>query len=185
MIYLILGGIALSFGLLGFLLNAFYFSKAGVVDNLAKELEQLRKILKDKEKRTREAQEEVARSRVQIHLLEQQLDQRNKECNALHFMTLRRDEEIRRLKKIAEEMWLPSIQTEDGSNAGEQPNPAFSQNELEANPSRAYLKLLQSPASAARDAAGEGENQHIPLWKKNLNDILSILDTIEKEVKSW
>jgi hypothetical protein len=154
MIYLMLSAIALSFGLLGFLLHAFYFSKSRIVGNLTRELDQLGRILREKETKVQAAREEIAGYHIEIRLIERLLAERNKELNLLHSKALRLEEELRGLRRISGDTHFSIV-------------PLDSLRELRPTPSA---------------GVNEEKNQDSHLWRKKLNAILHILDAIEQEM---
>ena len=168
MIFFLLASIALCFGLLGFLLHAFYFSKAKLAESLVKELESLRGtlalkqgVMEAKEKEARDAGEEVVRSRAIIQSLSQQLREENGRVDALQRAAQRQDEEISRLHRAAAELRSALIEAHARQSA------------YEHSETRLY---------SGEDEHGQSaEDQGVPLWKDNLNNLLNMLEKMEKE----
>jgi ribosome-binding ATPase YchF (GTP1/OBG family) len=180
MIYLMLAAIALFFGLLGFLLNAFYFSKAEMVENLTAEIDRLRRMLRESERKNRNLQEQFGQVQAQINLLESQLRQRNEEFGVLYFMALRRDEEMGRMQRNAAEKSSPVICEVNSPEDDKAKEPAFLADEIKARPAPPHLRLVPVSDSRAAESAVTSGVPDTPLWKRKLDNVLSILDAIEK-----
>ncbi len=173
MIFFWLALIAVTFGLLGFILHAFYFSRQRRLQALSKAQESLQRILAFREKETQDAKEEISKTRMLVHSLEQQLGQSHDAMQALQQAVKRQEEEIRLLQKKNTEAALAVARAEEL----QRPIAVKKDEATEAPPAPSYL-------------ADESENNQIagakdvtPLWKENLNSILGMLDKIEKEVK--
>ncbi len=164
MIFLWLALVALIFGLLGFLLHAFFFGQKELVARLNTEIEGLKTSLAFRERGNSDAQQEVARTKGLIESLEKQLAQRNEQMGALQSMAQRQENEIRRLQQAASEIRI-----------------AIDQAEEQRAPTPAPLVAEPEPEPASQPK--ESKQQKIPLWKDNLNNILDTLNKIERETK--
>jgi len=163
MIFVWLALLAMVFMLLGFLLHAFYFGKRKSLEkSLNGEIQDMNRKLALREKINADAQEDLAHARMLVKSLERQLEQRNEQMNALQNTARRQEEEIRRLQETASEIRKSLAQTEE---------------------SRTAASAAEYSESVPQPAAGEQERQ-IPLWKDNLNNILAMLEKLEKETKN-
>ena len=160
MIFFWLALLALTFGLLGFLLHASYFGRRkSVEENLNDKIGDMKKALALREIINADAQDDLAHSRMMVKSLERQLEQRNEQLSALQSMTRRQEEEIRLLQQATSEIRLSIARTEESSAVAPEPG-----------------VLGPQPAQDARE-------QKMPLWKDNLNNILTMLDKLEKETR--
>ena len=173
MIFFWLALIAVTFGLLGFLLHAFYFSRQQRLQALSKDIESLKRILTFREKETQDAKEEISKTRLLVHSLEQQLGQSHDAMQALQQATRRQEEEIRLLQKKNAEAALAAAQVEELQRSIAAKKEAVT----EAPPAPSYI------ADVSENGQIDGGKDATPLWKENLNNILGMLDKIEKEVK--
>ncbi len=173
MIFFWLALIAVIFGMLGFLLHAFYFGRKERLQTLSKENEGLKRILAFREKETQDAREEISKARMLIHSLEQQLGQSNDAMQALRQVAERQEEEIRLLQKKNAAAALAVAGAEDRHSSI-------------AAKKEVIVEVPPTPSAivgeSINDQADEGRGM-TPLWKENLNNILGMLDKIEKEVK--
>jgi chromosome segregation ATPase len=129
-----------------------YFGKQKLMRHLGQESEGLKKAL------TVGAQE-IATARLLVHSLEQQLAQRNDEMNMLKSMAKQQEKDLRLLQERAEERL----------NSVGRPLPT---------PAESKLEESQAPLGVKQEFTGSV--QEIPLWRENLDNILSTLDKMEK-----
>ncbi len=101
MIFLLLAAIGLIYGVLGFLLHAFYVSKAGLARRLETKLEASRKEIEHKEREAEEAREQITAADSRIRTLNQQLQDRGKDLEALRRTIQRQQQEIEILRQTA------------------------------------------------------------------------------------
>lgn len=193
MVYFFLLLLALDFWLFGFLLHAFYFGKPAKKVNIADEVANLRNALTNVEKGTQGALEEIAGNSTLVRSLEQQLRQKDEEVEELRIMAQRQEKQIGLLQKAAAEIGVAIAGNEEspsGSKAA-QPEASCAQDEIATQSPPAQSEAAQdpqaedhSPADAAdKEASTESKDKNLPSWRDNLNSILSILDTMEKEVE--
>jgi septal ring factor EnvC (AmiA/AmiB activator) len=174
--------IALNFGLLGFLLHAMYFSKQEFTITLGKEIEDLRKKLASREEQLGEVREQISDTRILIHSLKRELKQSNGEMSALQRIARRQEEKIRLLQEKGETIRAavaPPRQRQDDFGTTRSTAARPSGSEIEA--SAAILAVSQDHEGNERIAIEEGRGVKIPLWKENLDNILDMLDNLEKE----
>lgn len=154
-IFVWLSLVALIFGLLGFLIHAFYFGRQEPVvdDSLHNLVQSLNRKLAAREKMNAEAQEEIAKTREMVESLKKQLEQRDEQMSALQAMARRQQEELSLLQGTA-------AQVKTTGAGPEAPAP---------------------PAAQPAAPATEASEQKVPLWKDNLNNILSMLDKLQRE----
>ncbi len=164
MIFLWLALVGLIFGLLGFLLHAFYFGKQDLIKRLSTEIEGLKTNLAFRERGSVDARQEVAETKALVQSLEKQLAQRNEQMRALQAMAQRREDEIRQLQQAASEIRTSIVQAEERLNAPPEP-------------------VVEKPEPAPVPEPAEPKQQKVPLWKDNLNSILDTLNKIERETK--
>jgi septal ring factor EnvC (AmiA/AmiB activator) len=183
MTYLFLVLLALIFALLGFLLHAFYFS--GPVDVvLLKEVKSLEKALAEKQKEFQEGQEEIVKSDTLVRSLEEQIRTRNAEMEVLQRMIARQDEGIRQLQKDA-----VALRASLGSYAKSpeaEPVPSLVMDESVPSDSsvvREPVNASPSLRNRVENAAADAKDGDTPAWRENLNNILNILDSMEKEIE--
>lgn len=182
MVYLFLVLSAVIFALLGFLLHVFYFSGPRDAVQL-KEIEALKKMLDEKHKEAQEAQEETVKTSTMVHSLEEQIRRRNERMESLQRMVARQDDEIRQLQKEA-------VALQAALGRAEKPLAAatafaYDVNEPVAGISSVGLEpakeIASEPSRGEKEAAGRKEGA-VPPWKDNLNNILNIIDSMEKEI---
>jgi chromosome segregation ATPase len=149
--YLILLGIALCCGFLGYILHAICFSNSETVESLMKRNSALRGDLKEKGKALQNAREEIVRSEERIRLMEYQLQQRNKELDEIYRGALHRDEKIALLEKTVRELLVVPSKTDSSYNDSE---PYTTQDTCES-----------------RERA---------LRRQNLRSILNVLDSMDR-----
>jgi len=164
MIFFWLALVALIFGLLGFLLHAFYFGKQDLIGRLSTEIEGLKTSLAFRERGNVDSQQEVAQTKGLVQSLEKQLAQRNEQMRALQAMAQRQEDEIRQLQQAASEIRMSIAQAKERLNATPEP-------------------VVEKPEPAPVPEPVEPKQQKIPLWKDNLNNILDTLNKIERETK--
>jgi len=161
MIFFWLALLALTFGVLGFLLHAFYFGRRKSVEaNLNDEIQDMKGALALRAKINADIQEDLAHSRNLVKSLERQLEQRNEQMSALQSMARRQEDEIRLLQQATSEIRLSIARTEESGAAA-----------------------VQEPGVSEPQPAQEVQDQKIPLWKDNLNNILTMLDNLEKQTR--
>jgi hypothetical protein len=180
MIYVMLAGTIISF-FLGFLLHAFYFSHSNLSERLANELERLRPILKNKAKQHQEALEEIKRTNMHNIFLERQLEKRNEDLGILLSMALQRDEEIRLLEIKVSEIRPGARRQEEGSITFDPFKSNNSQRIELSGVKTPDLKTIIEPKANRRTRDQDPAAPALPLWKHQLNNILSVLDALEKE----
>ncbi len=166
MIFFWLGLIALTFGLLGFLLHAFYFNRQKPVEALRKEIDSLNKALALREVETQGAKEEISKTRTLVHSLDRQLEQSNEAMHTLQQVTKRQEEEIRLLQKRGVEIPVTAVRAEERQSA------------VEAKTETAGPDIIRTDQRIPAEEAAR-----VPLWKENLNNVLGMLEQMEKEVK--
>ncbi len=178
MIFFWLALIALSFGLFGFLLHDFYFGRQQLIRSMRKELDDLNQALVSSNKETSAAQKGISKATMLIRSLELQMEQSNKEISTLKQATRRQEETIRLLQRTGAET---AFQTDTRRCDIETVRSA-------SQPHASKVDGISAISEANRDSQGrenakseEGKGLKIPLWKENLNNILSMLDEIEKE----
>ena len=189
MIYFYLVSLAAIFGLLGFLIHSFCFTTAEDTGTRQK-IASLQKELKERQTELREAREKITKTGASVRSLEQQIKQRNEEMEKLRKMVSRQDEEIAALQKEAAtirtalaagkkgpdkpakpESSAPAVRT--GASAPPAPEPKATPR---VDEDKAQQK--QPPSAAAPQSGAAG-----PVWRENLNNIVGILDAMEKEIK--
>ncbi len=179
MIFFWLFLIALTFGLLGFLLHAFYFGKQHLVQNLRREVEDMKKALASGEAESQKAWEEIAKTKILIHSLKHQLQQSNETSCVFQSTAMRQGQGIHRTgEKGADTTAVPAWERrESATQLVSEQNECkpgvladIPDDDLNSGPG------LQTPAEG-------GKTTEIPLWKRNLHNILSTLDKLEKEEK--
>lgn len=159
MIFFWLGLVALTFTALGFFTHAFYFGKHEFIKKLSADIQSLQNKLAFRERANSNAQDEIAKTRLLIHSIEQQLEQREAELQLLKNTAQKKDAEIRNLQKQSIESERITASKQDISwSAG-----------------------AASPVEVPPAVEPEPKDTKIPLWKDSLNNILGVLDKIEKE----
>jgi chromosome segregation ATPase len=159
MIFSLLALVALSFGLLGFLLNSFYFSKHGLLESLKQEIQHLERMLEIREQENANTQQEVEKTGIPVPLLKRHLEEKRNLVNSFQDRAKRQKDQIRLIEKQFPEISLNLDRTE----GRRQENPTF------------------KPEESASETVPQTKEQKIPLWKDNLNNILDMLNKIEKE----
>jgi hypothetical protein len=101
MIYFWLALVALSFGLTGFFLHAFYFSKREQVEKLQNEMQNMEFRLAMRERGLVHAKEENANAKELVQVLEKGLKQKDGEIETMKNLVQRREEELRLLQMPA------------------------------------------------------------------------------------
>jgi len=158
MIFLWLSLVALIFGVLGFLLHAFYFSKQEFVeDSMTHLIQSMNRKLAVRERINADAQEEITKTRMLVKSLEAQLEQREEQRKALQGMAQPHQEDIRLLQKTADEMRRAAPPIDERRTA--------------------------VPASGVAASIRAKREPIVPLWKDNLNSILNMLDQLQKDTK--
>ena len=183
MTYFFLVLLALIFAVLGFLLHAFYFSAPGGVA-ASEEVKKLEKVLAEKQDRLQEAQEETVKSGTLVRSLEEQIRTRNAEMEGLQRMIARQDEGIRQLQKDA--VALRASLASFARSPEEEPVPSLVLNESVVSESSAVREPVNASAPLRKrieDAAAGAKDGETPAWRENLNNILNILDSMEKEIE--
>ena len=188
MIYFYLALLATLFGLLGFLVHKFCFSD-GAGNEARPRIEKLEQLLLEKQTEVRLAQEEIAKKSAAVQSLEQQIRQRNEEMEKLRQTAARQDQEIASIQREAAEI-RAAFGTATPLKAVEAPAKA------ERNVPAHGLKPAPSTADRTRDAVQEAkagrepenakprvEGSPPPPWRENLNNIIDILDAMEKEIE--
>jgi len=186
MIYLYLVLLAATFGVLGFLFHAFCFQVNG--DNEAKhKSEALQKELRERQSELKEAREKIVKTTANVRGLEQQVKQRDEETEKLRKTASRQDEAITALQKEAATIRAALAAQKKGPDA-----PAKVRLPAQA-PHAAAATPAQDPKVAPKvegDKAGQkpppspGTAQSgVPAWKENLENIVDILNAMEKDLK--
>jgi hypothetical protein len=166
MIFLMLAAVALIFALLGFLLNAFYF---GGSQKISEELEKLQKAVHHANQGAWDAREETAVARTLVRSLEAQLEKRSSEMHVLEKISRRQEEGITLLQKAVAEI-RAALKERERIRAPEQ------------NAAQPIVSVMGAVDRAPE--SGSDGTQDIPLWKNNLNNILSMLEKLEKGSES-
>lgn len=185
-IYLQLALLVVIFASLGFLLHAFYFGDAKQ-RRLRKELKESEEELERKDRELRQAEEAAQKSDKIIQSLEKQLQQKASELEHLKQLATRQDKAIEMLQKDAEAIRAAmsgsakSVKSVQEALSAVAPVPV----EPEITPAVAPAPLPEPeklPRSEMPPVATLPGRQDAPAWKENLDNILSMLDTMEKEV---
>jgi hypothetical protein len=181
MIFFWLSLIALLFCLLGFFLHAFYFDKQQLVLNLRREIESVKKVLATEEEETRKAWEEISKTRTVIHSLREQLKQENVWVRASRCLAMRQEKNLHLPAaddRVRITPALPATEHEPRREAT-----LFFQDQSTCKPDVVTAIPDWNPNSTVnpRVRLRDGKGAEIPLWKENLHNILSTLDTLEKE----
>ncbi len=185
MIYLFLVILALNFLLLGFFLCRFYFGKSGGKSSIFTEIKKLQKALAEKDKEAREAQAEISKTTATVQSLEQQISQRNEELEALQIMANQQDEVIGMLQKVSGEIRLAIAGAASSQNSASNAVSLNTAGDTMGNKDYVQPGKVQSVhvTEASKEMAlrlPQKAGHHA--WRKNLNNILEILDTMEKEM---
>ncbi len=185
-IYIQLAVLVLIFASFGFLLHAFYFGDSRQ-KRLGKELSALKKALEEKERESRQAEEAGQKSDRVIQSLEKQLQQKAVEMEHLKQLAARQDKAIEMLQREAEAIRAAvsgsakSVKSVQDALSAVAPVPM----EPEITPPETPVPI-QKPQPQTRPemppVATLPGRQEAPAWKENLDNILSMLDTMEKEV---
>jgi len=181
MAYLFLASLAVIFALLGFLLHTFYFSGPADVVLLKEEVKSLERALERKQKEVQEAQEEVVKTDTLAHSLEEQIRTRNDEMEVLRRMAARQDEGIRQLQKdaVALRATLGGFEKPWGSElAG---SIGLNESTPIASP-REQVNQSETGRNRVEGATADAKEGDMLAWRENLNNILNILDSMEKEI---
>ncbi len=161
MTFFLLALVALIFGLLGFLVHAFYFSKRALVESFREEIQYLERTLEIRREENADAQEEMAETRILLQSLKRQLEEKNKQVASLQDRARSQEEKIGLLEREASEIRLSLAGTEERRKE----NPA------------------PKPEESASEPVPQTKERKIPLWKDNLNNILDMLNKIDNEGK--
>lgn len=196
-IYFYLGLMAVFFFAFGYLLRAFYFEKKPPAADA--ETGELRRALGEKQRELGEARDEVAKTAAVVRSLEEQIRHRNEEMENLRRLAEGQDEELRQLQKDAETIrgMLQNLPAVLDTPSGEGEHPAvdsdgtspLSPTETEGSWLEGEEKRPLPPAKARGEVEPVEEQPAAPTaghnvaWKKNLDSILNILDSMEKEVQ--
>ena len=169
--------LALVFVSLGFLLHAFYFGDSRYRRS-SKEKDDLKKELQLKAEELRQAEEECQKADRTIQSLEKQLQLRASEMDHLKQLASKQDKAIATLQKDAEVIRAAvsgsakSIKSVQKVLSVVEP---VNSAPVEAPPVPAVpVQAHEQPRTQETTAA--------PPWKENLDNILSLLDSMEKEV---
>jgi predicted ribosome quality control (RQC) complex YloA/Tae2 family protein len=183
LVYVFLVLLALIFASLGFFVHAFYL---GSPDNgtLSKETHALKEKLEEKQKEVEAARDELLKTGTVARSLEEQIRQRNEEMEAHQQMVARQDREIRQLQEDAAALHA-ALGVGENYNATAVPQsfPALT-DPSQAGPPAGLAPLMGTApeqSMSAKSSAGQ-EVVSIPEWKDNLNNILNILNSMEKEI---
>jgi len=189
-IYMQLAVLVLIFASFGFLLHAFYFGDSRQ-RRLSKELGALKKELEEKERESRQAEEAEQKSDKIIQSLEKQLQQKAIEMEHLRQLAARQDKAIEMLQKDAEVIRAAvsgsakSVKSVQDALSAVAPVPVEHEIAPQITPAAAPLpvqKHQQQPRPETPPVATLPGRQDAPAWKENLDNILALLDTMEKEV---
>lgn len=189
-VYFQLAALAVVFTGFGFLLHAFYFG-GNRRSRLTGELERFREEVNLKESELLQAEEEAAKAGRIIQSQEKQLQQKAAEMDRLRQLASRQDKAIELLQKDAEAIRRAITGSPASSKSIEDAlssiAPAFSEqlNAPISNPP-APVHIVEKSARTVADEPDTRPEQpaqdSTPSWKENLDNIISILDTMEKEV---
>jgi septal ring factor EnvC (AmiA/AmiB activator) len=156
MIFFWLVLVALVFGVLGFLMHAFYFNRQERVENLEKEIESMTRVLARRDRAKTEAEQQSAAAASRIKVLELKLTEEKEQRSALEARLRQQEDEIRELRLVASRDLIKAAEIVEQKNERSE---------------------MGQPMQA--EVAGSGRKT--PLWKDNLNNILSMLDKFEKK----
>jgi len=187
MIYFYLVLLAAIFGVLGFLFRAFCFP----VDSDLKarqKIESLQRELKQRQTELRDAREKITKTTTSVRSLEQQIKQRNEDMEKFRKMASKQDEEIAALQKEAATIRAALAAAKKGHDTSAKAESAAPSPRTGAAPMPA-----QEP-KVAPQAAGDKSEQKLlpstaqsgaaaPVWRENLNNVVGILNEMEKEIK--
>ncbi len=205
-IYFQLALLALIFACFGFLLHAFYFGDSRQ-KRLSKEIGDLEKELEQKGRELLQAEEGTQKADKVILSLEKQLQQKAVEMEHLKQLAARQDKAIEMLQKDAEVIRAAvsgsakSVKSVQQALAAVDPFPPPPPAEAPPAPPIKFRERERHPPAEMPPAPPVNireREQHAPAemppaatipapsetptWKENLDNILSILDTMEKEV---
>jgi TolA-binding protein len=156
MIFFWLALVAMVSGTLGFLAHTFYFGRRERVITLEKEIGSLTRILALHDQARTEAEQRSDAASGRIKSLELKLTEESEKRGALQARVLLQEEEIRELKEVASGDPIRAAEIVEQKSA---------------------MPEIKQPIPA--EISGSGRK--MPLWKDSLNNILSVLDKIEKE----
>ncbi len=187
-IYVQLAVLVFIFATFGFLLHAFYFGDSRQ-RRLSRELSDLQKALEEKEKQLRQTEDSGQRSERMIQSLEKQLQQKAVEMDHLKQLAARQDKAIEMLQKDAEVIRAAvsgsakSVKSVEEALSAVAPVPMIEHEPLSPGPP-VPIQKPQPPSARPEvtDVSSNPAHQDSPAWKENLDNILSMLDTMEKEV---
>jgi len=182
MIYLFLVILALNFLLLGFFLCRFYFGKSGGKSSIFTEIKKLQKALAEKDKEAREAQAEISKTIATVQSLEQQISQRNEELEALQIMAKQQDEVIGMLQKVSGEIRLAIAGAASSQNSASNAVSLNTAGDTRGNKNSGKVQSVYVTEASKETALRPPQKAGHHAWRKNLNNILEILDTMEKEM---
>ena len=94
MIFPLLALVASCFGLLGFLLHSFCFSKHGLVESLKQEIQHLERMLEVRKEENANTRQEVEKTGIPVQLLERQLEEKSKLVNSFGDTARRQEDQI-------------------------------------------------------------------------------------------
>jgi septal ring factor EnvC (AmiA/AmiB activator) len=190
-IYIQLALLALIFSSFGFLLHAFYFGDTRH-KRLTVELKALQEELECKRRELAQKEEEAQKSERMIQSLEKQLQQRSSEMEHLKQLASRQDKAIELLQKEAEV--IRAALSGSAKSVKTVPNvldsvevapaaPPLPQQSIEVKPEApAKIREAPRPRQEIPPAPPPAAHADAPAWKENLENILAMLDTMEKEV---
>ncbi len=185
-IYVQLTLLVFIFACFGFLIHAFYFGDSRQ-RQLSKELGDVQKEMDEKERELRLAEEAVKKSDRVVQSLEKQLQAKAVEMEHLKQLATRQDKAIEMLQKDAEIIRAAvsgsakSVKSVEEALSAVAPVPV----ERDVKPPEPPVQVEEpqpQPHAEAPPAPSLPGRQEIPAWKENLDHILSMLETMEKEV---
>jgi len=177
-IYIQLALLALIFSSFGFLLHAFYFGDSRQ-RRLTKELHDLQQELEQKDRELLQNEEASQKAVRIIHSLEKQQQQKAVEMDHLKQLAARQDKVIEMLQKDAEEI---RAAVSGSAKSVKSVQEALSTVAPLSQPPIPIREHQQRPRQEMPAPAPVPDHADAPAWKENLDNILSILDKMEKEV---
>jgi septal ring factor EnvC (AmiA/AmiB activator) len=178
MIYFYLAFLSAVFTLLGFFVHAFCFANSAVTVS-PEEIESLHKALREKEGEARIAQEEIIKTGALVRSLEQQIEERSVEVGQLQRKGVNQGQQISSLqeKGAAARLAAEKIQAVPKQSTGGK----SATTGRRESPSMPLLSLLEETPYPPVEVAAQKASS--PIWRENLNNIIDILDAMEKDVK--
>jgi TolA-binding protein len=191
-IYVQLALLALTFSCFGFLLHAFYFGGSRQ-KHLTKELSEIRKDIENRERELRQAEEATQKADRVIQSLEKQLQQKAIEMEHLKQLATRQDKAIELLQKEAE--FIRAAMSGSAKSVKSVQEALSAVSPVPQPPMPIHVEALPVPSIPVQEPQQRSHQEISPVasavpghgtapaWKENLDNIISILDTMEKEVE--